>query len=98
MENDLTIYLLHGKFEVDKSFAEREMMYKLRVVQIVSPTAVDEYPEYVADTTEFPHLVPYVEEDTRIFVVNPTNPQQFWPANEFFYMVPVKSLLVEPKE
>ena len=73
-------------------------MHKLRVVQIACPTAIADYPECVEDTQEFPHLVEYVEDDMEIFVVDTMNPQQFWPARDFFMMVTIKSCMVDSKE
>lgn len=73
-------------------------MHKLRIVQIARPNVIGEYPECADDTTEFPHLIPYVEDDMEIFVVDAANPQQFWPASEFFNMVSIKSFMVDAEE
>lgn len=73
-------------------------MHELRVVQIAKPNVLTEYPECADDTTEFPHLIPYVEDDMEIFVIDPAKPTQFWPAKEFFFMVDVKRFMVDAEE
>lgn len=69
--------------------------HRLRVVAITN-NLVD-YPECVKDTEEFPNLIEYVEDEMAIFVVDTTN-NNFWRADEFFYMVEVTEFLVDSKQ
>lgn len=52
---------------------------------------VEGYPQYAADTKEYPHLVKYVDDETDTFVVAADDPQDFYPASEFFFMLHVES-------
>jgi len=69
-------------------------IHELRVVRIAAPYAIKDYPECVANTAEFPHLVKYVEDDMEIFVIGPSHPNQFWRAKEFFLTVDLTSFFV----
>lgn len=51
------------------------------------------YPECKEDTEKYPHLVKYVGDEMDIFIVKADDPEQFWPAGEFFYMVEIKGFV-----
>ena len=65
-------------------------MIQFRVVVITNN--LEEYPEYRENTEEFPEMVPYVEDEVRVFV---SGGGDFWPANEFFDMVSVTRFTVD---
>ena len=48
---------------------------------------IPDYPECKEDTENYPHLLKYVEDEMDRFVISSDNPDKFWPASEFFYMV-----------
>lgn len=74
------------------------MNKRLIIVSITND--VEAYPDDTEDNARFPHLVSYVEEgDGAQFVVDPDDPLNvFWPASEFFAMVPVTKFLVDSEE
>jgi len=47
--------------------------------------------EDTEDTLDFPHLRPYVEDESEVFVVEDIDGGDFWPASEFFYMKDITS-------
>ena len=55
---------------------------KYRVVKISN--SVEEYPDCVADTKEFPHLIKHIEDEMQLFVIAENG--DFWDAEEFFNM------------
>ena len=63
-----------------------EVEEEFRVICIT--TDVEEYPEYAADTEEFPHLLDRVEDDFVTLVLDSEGND--CPASEFFNMVDVK--------
>ena len=67
-----------------------------RVVKITNNP--QKYPNCAEDTEEFPHLVSYVEDEMDVFVVNASDKDEFYPADEFFYMVRTKSFEAEIDE
>lgn len=67
--------------------------HKLRVVKITNN--FESYPECINDTNEFPNLIPYVEDEMAIFIVDSVDDDGWWTAKEFFYMVPITEFLVD---
>lgn len=70
---------------------------KLLVVARITNN-VERYPDCAEDTEKYPHIIKYVDDEMDLFIVDPDNPQMFWPAAEFFYMVGVTSLIIHPEE
>lgn len=68
---------------------------KLRVVQVTNNLEAN--PECANDTKEFPDLISYIEDEYAMFIVDSVN-GDFWPANEFFYMINVTEFLVDSKQ
>jgi len=59
---------------------------RYRLVKITNN--IKEYPECELDTLEFPHLVNEITDEQDYFVIN-TETQEFYPADEFFYMADI---------
>lgn len=60
---------------------------KYRIVRIANPNYIDDLSEY--DNEEFPNMVSYVgNNDSNFFVVEDKNSENFYPASEFFFMMP----------
>ena len=47
---------------------------------------------------KYPHLLEYIEDESDVFIVNEDNPEQFWPASEYFFMEVVKRFVTEEQE
>lgn len=60
-------------------------MKNFKVISITSD--LEAYPEYTANTLEHPDLVPYVEDDYEVFIVNVDKPTNWYRASEFFQCV-----------
>lgn len=59
-------------------------MGKFRVLHISNN--LDEYPQCVKDSDEFPHMIAYVDDEYAMFILDETD-GNIYPAGEFFYMV-----------
>lgn len=68
------------------------MKRKYRVLRITNN--VKEYPEAKSDSHEFPYIVPHVDDEFGVFVVD-LRTRNFWKASEFFYMVNVNQFEVK---
>lgn len=67
------------------------MIRKYRVVQLGMEDG-----DFFEENQQYPHIVPYVgSDDSKLFVVDKEDPQQFWPADEFFLMECVNEFTAE---
>lgn len=70
-------------------------MIVFRVVKITNN--LDKYPQCREDNEEFPNLVPRVEDEFEIFVVDPRD-GGFWMAKEFFECTSTTHFIIDSSE
>lgn len=71
-----------------------QLTHELKVVTVTNDLKA--CPEYAEATAEYPRLVKYVGDQVETFIVDPLG--GFWPADEFFDMVSLSAIAVDPKE
>lgn len=70
-------------------------MIEFRVVKITNN--LDKYPQCCEDNEEFPNLVPRVEDEFKMFIVDPRD-GCFWEADEFFECTSVTRFIIDSSE
>ena len=67
------------------------MKREYRVLRITNN--IEEYPDAKSNSHEFPHIVPHVEDEFDLFILD-LKTRNFWKASEFFHMVDVEQFEV----
>lgn len=70
-------------------------LHKLYVAYVTND--VKNNPGCKEDTERFPYLIPYVEDECELFVVDEST-ENFWQASEFFDMTDCKEIFVHPED
>lgn len=57
---------------------------KYKVITVTNN--LENYPKYAENNKNYPQLIKYIKDECTTFIVSTTDPDDFYPANEFFMM------------